>query len=83
MYDRGIGKFNFIVPDFLGGQFTSAPRREGKKQKTKTKTKTKNGQRNQSVDPIEKQLETMFFCSLFPIYDLRLSFLMNFHRQFF
>ena len=81
MYDRGIGKFNFIVPDFLGVQFTSAPRREGKKQKTKTKTK--NGQRNQSVDPIEKQLETMFFCSLFPIYDLRLSFLMNFHRQFF
>ena len=81
MYDRGIGKFNFIVPDFLGVQFTSAPRWEGKKQKTKTKTK--NWLRNQSVDRIEKQLETMFFCSLFPIYDLRLSFLMNFHRKFF
>ena len=75
-----MGKFNFIVPDLgLGVQFTSAPRREGKKQKTKTK----NGLRNQSVDPIEKQLETMFFCSLFPKYDLRLSFLMNFHRKFF
>ena len=73
-----MGKFNFIVPDLgLGVQFTSAPRREGKKQKTK------NGLRNQSVDPIEKQLETMFFCSLFPKYDLRLSFLMNFHRKFF
>ena len=83
MYDLGMGKFNFILPDFLGVQFTSAPRREDKKQKTKTKTKTKNGLRNQSVDPIEKQLETMFFCSLFSKYDLRLSFLMNFHRKFF
>ena len=83
MYDLGMGKFNFILPDFLGVQFTSAPRREDKKQKTKTKTKTKNGLRNQSVDPIEKQLETMFFCSLFSKYDLRLSFLMNFHRNFF
>ena len=39
MDDPGMDKFNFIVPDFSGVQFTSAPHQEGKKNKTKTKTK--------------------------------------------
>ena len=59
MDDPGMDKFNFIVPDFSGVQFTSAPHQEGKK--TKQKQKQKTGAQNQSVHPIEKQLETLLY----------------------
>ena len=55
-----MDKFNFIVPDFSGVQFTSAPHQEGKK-KTKQKQKQKTGAQNQSVYPIEKQLEMLLY----------------------
>ena len=34
-----MDKFNFIVPDFSGVQFTSAPHQEGKKKQNKNKNK--------------------------------------------
>ena len=48
-----MDKLNFIVPDFLDAQSTSAPHQEGKRKQQKTGA--------QNVHPIEEQLKALLF----------------------